>query len=171
VLIIWRCELIYVIIQRFNFIAEVELVNNPENILGMFHPFIAYVVANESNRYSHALLRETSTLALCRYMSVSSQLCEQYLPLLFTILDRENDENIRTSIIIAIGDLSFRFPNSLEPWTAHLYKRLNDSNIHVRYNTLLVLTHLILNDMIKVKGQVQKNHLLNIYYILYNYIS
>ena len=32
--------------------------------------------------------------------------------------------------------------------------RLNDPTILVRYNTLLVLTHLILNDMIKVKGQV-----------------
>ena len=32
--------------------------------------------------------------------------------------------------------------------------RLSDSSLLVRYNTLMVLTHLILNDMIKVKGQV-----------------
>ena len=32
--------------------------------------------------------------------------------------------------------------------------RLNDPSTFVRYNTLMVLTHLILNDMIKVKGQV-----------------
>ena len=29
-----------------------------------------------------------------------------------------------------------------------------DTSIHVRRNTLTVLTHLILNDMIKVRGQI-----------------
>ena len=32
--------------------------------------------------------------------------------------------------------------------------RLSDPDVNVRYNTLMVLTHLILNDMVKVKGQV-----------------
>lgn len=32
--------------------------------------------------------------------------------------------------------------------------RLRDDNVTVRYNTLMVITHLVLNDMIKVKGQV-----------------
>ena len=31
---------------------------------------------------------------------------------------------------------------------------MSDSDSSVRYNTLMVLTHLILNDMVKVKGQV-----------------
>ena len=34
--------------------------------------------------------------------------------------------------------------------------RLKDDSIKVRKNTLLVLTHLILNDMIKVKGQISE---------------
>lgn len=32
--------------------------------------------------------------------------------------------------------------------------RLRDVSVEVRYNTLMVVTHLVLNDMIKVKGQV-----------------
>lgn len=32
--------------------------------------------------------------------------------------------------------------------------RLRDPSVVVRYNTLMVVTHLVLNDMIKVKGQV-----------------
>lgn len=32
--------------------------------------------------------------------------------------------------------------------------RLKDENEHVRLNTVMVLTHLILNDMVKVKGQI-----------------
>jgi hypothetical protein len=42
------------------------------------------------------------------------------------------------SLYLSIGDLSFRFPNSLEPWTISMYARLSDTNTAVRYNTLMV---------------------------------
>ena len=115
---------------------------------------MAYIVANEDDMFTDVILRETALLALCRYMSVSYELCEKYLPLLFTALDKEVCPKARTTVLIGLGDLAFRFPNALEPWTSHLYSRLNDRHTGVRYNTLTVLTHLILNDMIKVKGQV-----------------
>ncbi|KAJ7379610.1 meiotic chromosome condensation [Desmophyllum pertusum] len=63
---------------------------------------------------------------------------------------------IRANTIVAVGDLTFRFPNLIEPWTSHLYARLRDESGHVRKNTLMVLTHLILNDMVKVKGQISE---------------
>lgn len=140
--------------REFNAMVEVELVASPDNLLGSFHPFIAFVVANSGGEYSDPVIREAAVLALCRYMSVSSVLCEEYLSLLFTVLERETCPEIRTSIVIATGDLSFRFPNAVEPWTARMYDRLSDDCLQVRYNTLMVLTHLILGDMIKVKGQV-----------------
>ena len=37
-----------------------------------------------------------------------------------------------------------------------LFDRLRDESGHVRKNTLMVLTHLILNDMVKVKGQISE---------------
>jgi hypothetical protein len=43
-------------------------------------------------------------------------LAPQYLPLLFTALEREACPANRTSVVIALGDLAFRFPNALEPW-------------------------------------------------------
>lgn len=103
---------------------EKDLVFNSENLLGKFHTIVAFIVANESGSYSHPLLRETALLTLCRMMCVSSLLCDMYLPLLFTTLERSRlSAEARTTLIIAIGDLSFRFPNSLEPWTAHVYRR------------------------------------------------
>ena len=57
---------------------------------------------------------------------------------------------IRANTIIAAGDLNCRFPNTLEPWTPRMYACLRDDSPQVRSNTLTVLTHLILNDMIKV---------------------
>eukprot|EP00606_Chrysophyceae_sp_TOSAG23-5_P000132 GSChrysophyteH2.ASY1.ANO1.1321.1 assembled CDS len=136
----------------FHFTTEKSLVM--ANILGEFHPIIALVVANQSNKFSNQLLRETSILALCKYMCVSSVLCEKYLPLLFTALENETVEACRTTIMLAFGDLMLRFPNSMEAWTPLMYARLSDDKVVVRYNVLMVLTHLILNDMVKVKGQV-----------------
>ena len=136
----------------FNLITEQHIVY--DNVLSKFHPLIGFVVANEKAAFSNSLLRESAVLALCRYMSVSSILCESYLPLLFTVFNQEQSPVIRTTIMIALGDLAFRFPNSLEPWTAHMYSKLTDSDVNVRHNTLMVLTHLALNDMIKIKGQV-----------------
>ena len=136
----------------FHFTTEKSLVM--ANILGEFHPIIALVVANQSNKFSNQLLRETSILALCKYMCVSSVICEKYLPLLFTALENETVEACRTTIMLAFGDLMLRFPNSMEAWTPLMYARLSDDKVVVRYNALMVLTHLILNDMVKVKGQV-----------------
>ena len=115
---------------------------------------IGFIVANEKGNFSDPVVRENALLALCRYMTVSSHMCDKYLSLLFTALEHETNESNKTTIMIALGDLAFRFPNSLEPWIGYMYSRLSDDSLLVRYNTLMVLTHLILNDMIKVKGQV-----------------
>lgn len=53
----------------------------------------------------------------------SSEFCEQQLQLMFTIMEKSPSEVIRANSIIAIGDLTFRFPNLIEPWTPHLYGR------------------------------------------------
>lgn len=44
----------------------------------------------------------------------------------------------------------------IDSWVFHIYFRLRDESPEVRKNTLQVLTHLILNDMIKVKGQISE---------------
>lgn len=151
--------------RNFAHMTEFELAFNGDNLFGKFHAFVAFIAANENGQFGSMLLRHTSTVALCRFMSISSTLCEQYLPLLFTILECEDSAinvdiasasagQLRTTIMICLGDLAFRFPNALEPWTNRMYARLADADTNVRYNTLMVLTHLVLNDMIKVKGQV-----------------
>lgn len=52
--------------------------------------------------------------------------------------------------------MALRFPNVLEPWTEDIYSLLSDADVLVRRRLLDILTHLVLNDMIKVKGQVNK---------------
>ena len=61
--------------RLYHMVVERQLVF--DNLLGKFHPFIAYIVANEHGHYHDPLVRETALLALCRYMCVSNTLCEQ----------------------------------------------------------------------------------------------
>jgi len=65
---------------------------------------------------------------LIRYVDVnvyccSSEFCEKHLQLLFTILEKSGNAVVRANAVIALGDLTFRFPNLIEPWTSHVYAR------------------------------------------------
>ncbi|ESO89837.1 hypothetical protein LOTGIDRAFT_61640, partial [Lottia gigantea] len=135
-------------------ICETDIVTG-ENLLSTLHPLIV-AVCTDSTKYPDTQLRTAATLALAKFTMVSSEFCDAHLQLLFTILEKSPNPAIRANTIIALGDLSFRFPNLIEPWTPHLYGRLRDESAQVRKNTLQVLTHLILNDMVKVKGQISE---------------
>ena len=135
-------------------ISENEILGR--GLISMFGPLLVRVVGNEGGKFKSQILRQASTLALCKFMSVSSTFCEQQLPLLFTALTNapEGDITMRANTIVALGDLAFRFPNEVEPYTPRIYACLRDSSTKVRRHTMMVLTHLILNDMVKVKGNV-----------------
>lgn len=133
-------------------ICDKEVVSG-DNLLALIMPMVVCVCANPS-KYPDKELRAAAVLALANCMMVSSDCCETHLQLLFTILEKSDDAVIRGNIIIALGDLSFRFPNLVEPWTPRIYARLGDECCSVRHNAITVLTHLILNDMVKVKGQI-----------------
>lgn len=75
---------------------------------------------------------------------------EANLRLLFTVVENASSQTVRSNCTIALGDLAVRFPNLVEPWTEHMYARLRDSSVSVRINAILVLSHLILNEMMKV---------------------
>jgi condensin complex subunit 1 len=56
--------------------------------------------------------------------------------------------------VIALGDVAVSFSTIIDENSHELYRGLSDKDIVVKKNTLMVLTHLILNGMIKVKGQL-----------------
>lgn len=134
-------------------IAEKEIIGR--GLIEMFSPIVVRVVANENGRFSSKILMQSSVLTLCKFMSISRSFCEKHLPLLFTAIENsKRDITLRANTVIALGDLAFRFPNEVEPYTSKIYAGLSDDSMRVRLHTLMVLTHLILNDMVKVKGQV-----------------
>jgi len=125
-----------------------------ENILGKYTDMITEIVTN-SDKFGDSLLRDTSVLTLGKFMCVSSNYCEKNLPILFNILKGKLEKPMmRANIIIILGDLSLRFPNLLQNNIDDIYDKLLDDDLRIRKNTLMVLTHLLLNDMIKAKGKI-----------------
>ncbi|PXF41618.1 Condensin complex subunit 1 [Gracilariopsis chorda] len=131
-------------------LAEKELVN-PSSLLGRYG-LLARKLASDNS--AKAILQASAVLCLAKLMCVQEKFCEANLRLLFSILASATEPLVRSNAVTALGDLAFRFPNLVEPWSSHIYSSLRDSDEKVRKNTLMTLTHLILNDMIKVKGQI-----------------
>ncbi|GBC07485.1 hypothetical protein RclHR1_00750019 [Rhizophagus clarus] len=134
-------------------IREKELLFDPDALLTLFCPLIVSVCASNKT-YNHHNLQIAATLALTKLMCVSSEFCENNLALLLKILERSNEPIIRSNIIIALGDMAMCFATMINENTNYIYNRLSDLDNMVKKNTLMVLTHLILNGMIKVKGQI-----------------
>lgn len=61
--------------------------------------------------------------SFCGSISLSSDLCDAHLRLLFTMMEKSTLPTVRANLMIAAGDLAIRFPNLVEPWTPHLYAR------------------------------------------------
>jgi condensin complex subunit 1 len=78
------------------------------------------------------------------------------MQLVFQTLERTISPIIRSNIIIGLGDLVISFNSLVDPHISFLYSRLRDTDYSVKKNTFMVLTFLILNGMIKVKGQISE---------------
>ncbi|KAJ9105989.1 hypothetical protein QFC19_003324 [Naganishia cerealis] len=113
-------------------VREKELLYGEDSLLAVYGPLIAHI-AEPRNPY---------------------KFCEDELPLLLRILKSSKDPVIRSNIVIALGDIAVSFGSIIDENSDRLYEGLSDQDMLVKKNTLMVLTHLILNGMIKVKGQL-----------------
>nr|CAD7454351.1 unnamed protein product [Timema tahoe] len=104
--------------------------------------------------FSDPSLQTAAALSMAKMMLVSSEFCEKNLQLLVSLMERSSLPTLRCNLVIAMGDMSYRFPNVVEPWSAHIYSRLHDPSLLVRRTTVIVLSNLIMNEMVKVKGQI-----------------
>ncbi|PKA58621.1 hypothetical protein AXF42_Ash008908 [Apostasia shenzhenica] len=139
--------------------AEKEIVSSSltdKNLIGYCGHFLSKLCRNFNLMQKYPELQASAMLALCRIMIIDADFCEAHLQLLFTVVESAPSETVRSNCTVALGDLAVRFPNFLEPWTENMYHRLQDCSISVRKNAVLVLSHLILNDMMKVKGYIDE---------------
>ncbi|UZJ56124.1 hypothetical protein CBS101457_005444 [Exobasidium rhododendri] len=140
-------------------VREMELLDRPQtfqtkgSLLAIFGPVTVHICSNPSV-YTNGFLRKAAVLTLCKFMCISSNFCEAHLPLVLSILSTSQDAVIRSNVVIALGDMAISFGNLVDENSDKLYAGLSDQDLGVKKHTLMVLTHLILNGMIKVKGQL-----------------
>ncbi|GAA5829706.1 hypothetical protein JCM3766R1_001272 [Sporobolomyces carnicolor] len=132
---------------------EKELMYGPQSLLQVFGPMAASIVS-QPKVYRNPMLKTAATLALSKFMCVSSEFCAEHLMMLFKVLETSREPAVRSNIVIALGDIAVCFSTIMDENSDRLYAGLHDKDLTVKKNTLMVLTHLILNGMIKVKGQL-----------------
>ncbi|SCV74340.1 BQ2448_6772 [Microbotryum intermedium] len=132
---------------------EKELLYGPRSLLAVFGPMAATIVS-QPKVYRNSMLKTAATLALSKFMCVSAQFCEEHLMMLLKVFETSREPAVRSNIVIALGDIAVCFSTIMDENSDRLYAGLNDKDLTVKKNTLMVLTHLILNGMIKVKGQL-----------------
>ncbi|CAG2066032.1 unnamed protein product, partial [Timema podura] len=71
--------------------------------------------------FSDPSLQTAAALSMAKMMLVSSEFCEKNLQLLVSLMERSSLPTLRCNLVIAMGDMSYRFPNVVEPWSAHIY--------------------------------------------------
>jgi condensin complex subunit 1 len=134
-------------------IRERELLYGDNSLLANFGPLVSEICSNNTT-YRDRNLQAAATLCLAKLMCVSSEYCEQNLPLLITILERSRDPITRSNVVIALGDMAVCFNHLIDENTDFLYRRLNDKDASVKRTCLMTLTFLILAGQVKVKGQL-----------------
>jgi len=166
--------------EAFAQLAENGLLYSTNRLLDRVKPLLFACLLNKDLR-AFPLIRRIGAISLCKFMTVSKRFCQENLQLLFSVLFPRagkgqlqcgvaedalagpggllEDLTLRQSLLVAVGDLLFRHPNVVEPWTGRLYATLtsavenaeggDQSACDLRLTALLVLTHLVLNDMMK----------------------
>lgn len=134
-------------------VREHEVLFGPDSIFTTLSSLVVTVCSNNTV-FSDAKIQRIATLAFAKLMTISSIFCERNLQLFLTILERSTDPVIRSNLIIGFGDLAQVFNRLVDQNIDYLFNRLRDDDLIVRRNTLMVLTHLSLCGMIKVKGQI-----------------
>ncbi|XP_017000581.2 condensin complex subunit 1 [Drosophila takahashii] len=141
------------IAEEIHGICEDMLLYNPDALLSKLAPFIIEI-CKRPGEFKDPKLQQAANLALARLMTVSSRFCETNMSFLMNILNLTKNIKIKCNTVVGLSDLTFRFPNIIEPWTGHFYAQLHESNTELRLTAVKMLSHLILNEMIRVKGQI-----------------
>ncbi|ORZ30319.1 non-SMC mitotic condensation complex subunit 1-domain-containing protein [Catenaria anguillulae PL171] len=132
-------------------LREFELLSGSNSLLGVFVPFVLEVV---SSSITPPTVRQFATITLAQFMCVSGGFCEDHLPLLIAVM-QSAPPLLKSNLMIALGDLIVCWNTVIDNEVHVLYDALKTrQDPSVKKNALMVLLHLILNGMVKVKGHL-----------------
>ncbi|GFR52248.1 hypothetical protein Agub_g14782, partial [Astrephomene gubernaculifera] len=129
-----------------------------DSLVGTWGKLVSGLCHDPTLLGAHADLASAAMTTLAKLMALDASYCEANCPVFFTRLTCGSRvqlaPGVRCSMLVALGDLSRRHPNIMEPWTERMFVCLNDENEEVSTTCLRILAHLILSDMTKPKGHM-----------------
>lgn len=82
------------------------------SMIAQLLPAVVHIL-KEPTKYSDETLQLSCAMALVKIMLLSQSICNQNVQLLFTLVEKSPNPMVRSQLIIGIGDLVYRFPNTL----------------------------------------------------------
>jgi len=133
-----------------------------KNLLSKFVPVVDKIVEHIFSKYGNldhekvsTFLERVAVLTYWKFILISSEYCQSRIDRLFELLSLKGfDSKVKSNILICIGDLYKRFPTILDSFHQKFFLNLSSDNSYVRRHCLRVISHLALNDMIKIRGEI-----------------
>jgi len=138
-------------------IDEDLLVNN---LISKYVPMITTIAkatlkCKSEELESNMLLYKSAIMSYCKLMLINPDFCKNNISFIFDLLN--NDEipsDLKLNVCLSFGDLVNRFPNIMITEVSKFFEGLHSPHKEVVKYTLTVISHLVLNDMLKLKGEV-----------------
>ena len=97
-----------------------------KNILSVYVPYMKALISemiSKKGSTRNPIVERTVVLAVCKFMCASNDFCQENLNRIFALLKCKIDPITKTNIIVGLGDLIHRYPNTTEPYTSRLYQK------------------------------------------------
>ncbi|KHJ91591.1 hypothetical protein OESDEN_08543 [Oesophagostomum dentatum] len=115
---------------------------------------LTFVVSYMRNSKYPKPIRDAAVRTFSTFLLISPAVAERGAPFLFAVLSSDPDPHIREYLLTSAVDLLHRFPSMMESCALFLYRMASDEDVSVRLTTVLWLTRLLCNDMIKPRGSL-----------------
>ena len=131
-----------------------------KHLIAKFIPMIVNIaketlICSNHELNKNQILYKSAILSLCKLMCINQSFCQENLPFIFDLLKSDSiNSDLKLNICLAFGDFINRFPNTLQQVINKFFDCLHSKDKNVVKYTLIVISHLVLNDMLKLKGEV-----------------
>uniref|UniRef100_A0A1I7TM69 Condensin complex subunit 1 n=1 Tax=Caenorhabditis tropicalis TaxID=1561998 RepID=A0A1I7TM69_9PELO len=121
----------------------------PSKLLGRLLPIVVYAMRTYT---MPTRVREAALLAYGKFMPLSAEVSSFAAPSFFSTMVHSPSPLIRCNLIAACCDFAFSQPTLFELYAPSLFRMSQDKSPWARESTILVLSHLMSNDMIQTRG-------------------
>jgi hypothetical protein len=110
-------------------------------------------VEEENNLETRLFL--TSVDCLCKFMILIPKVCEENLDIFFTLMEASSTpKSIKNNLLVTMGDLIRRHSTIMTEKKKLIFRNLRLKNPELRRTSVIVLCQLVLNDYLKLRGEV-----------------